>query len=232
MLIVSNFNPIIKKSGNNEVKVNNSKQVILQSKPDTVSFKANNEITKLFDKQVNSITKAFLKEYSDIFGVNFQEKFLDPWAGFLYQHESFLQYSTEPFRISTNLMHLSDYRVENGVAATLVDKKDRSIIYNTGKFIGFNEPITGVTINEAIVQLLKDLAEGKLVLNDGSDRFSPNPLKGVEIPKKLKNNAVRVSKLLADFRVGWELTRIDTEDLKVKRLQKALKTLMPEDDYT
>ena len=225
--MVSSFSPIVKKSDN--IKVNNSRQAQFQSKPDTVSFKsANQKVYVEMNKLTTEMEDAYLKNFPDMFGENFEKNFLKPWKRFLSKHGVKISYSKDSVYTPANEFIKKSRRVEDGVAADLVDKNGHSIIYKSGEWVGIKEPVKGVTKNDVTVKLLYNLVHNKMEMNDNSFKAFPNPLQGVKIPDELKKTTDDISMVLTGFRTGWEYNVDDTVDKGALYLKKILIRLMPE----
>lgn len=231
MLRINSINSTIKSQNNkNGITLKKSDSTI---KNDVVHFGADVQARTIFvDKQVRAIANQYLTQYSNVLGRKFQRKILTPWIEFLGNHGVYVEGGIQPLRVSTNRDGLGDYLLKSGYSAGLCDENGTSIIYKVGSdYQGLTEPITGVTYGDATLNLLAKLVDGSVELNDGSDAFLPNPLKHVEISRELVTPVLTAKCAVDHFKHIWSLTETDTRSLKVKRLQKALKVLMPEGGF-
>lgn len=207
--------------------INGKSSVNYQSKPDKVSFKAAIPKEVLMSKEVEKMESVYLKKFPDIFGASFNKKFLDPWNKFLAKQGVKISYSKDTLILPANDFIMKDRRVENAVAAELVDKDGHNIIYNPSGWKGIREPIKGATNNDAAVNLLYSLTHNKMEMNDGSIGF-PNPLKNVEIPQKLRDVTEETAMTLRGVKDNWEINVDDTTDKGGSFLKQVLIRLMPE----
>lgn len=207
--------------------INGKSNVNYQSKSDNISFKAISSKEAFMRKEVEKMESAYLKKFPDIFGASFNKKFLVPWIKFLEKYGVKISYSKDTLILPANDFIMKARRVENAVAAELVDKDGHNIIHNPSGWTGIREPIKGATNNDAAVNLLYSLTHNKMEMNDGSIGF-PNPLKGVEIPQKLRDATEETAMVLRGFKSNWELNVDDTTDKGGSFLKQVLIRLMPE----
>ncbi len=224
MLLVSNFNPAVKISDNRNIRTNNSRRKFYKSQPTVVSFKSTQaELTSQAEEAIGKITQDFLIEYSGIFGKNFKKVFLNPWEKFLKKKGVSIKLEPSEWETRTHIICLNYGSVENGYNAQLVNSEGKRI-HSWGV-----DKICGATKNHAKVNLIKEFVNGELDMYDNTNKYFPNPLKNIRILDELKEIAKKVNDALIEFQWEWVRTPHDRDDLKVKRLQRAFKKLMPED---
>lgn len=183
------------------------------------------EMTKI----TNSLEKTYLKSFPDLFGKGFTKNFLDPWNEFLAKHGVKIVYSKDPIYIPPNEFIKEGRRLENGVAADLVSTKyNRSIIFNTNEWYGINEPIKGITQNDATVKLLYNLVHGKMDMMDSTFEALASPLDGVKFPEKLKITTDEVYMILTGLKTNLQYNMDNANDKGGLFFKKVLIRLMPE----
>lgn len=196
------------------------------SKP--VIIDATDTILKM-TKLTNSLEKTYLKSFPDLFGKSFTDNFLKPWNDFLAKHGVRISYDNGSVYIPPNEFIKKGRRIENGVAADLVSTKyNRSIIFNTNEWCGINEPIKGITQNDATVKLLYNLIHDKMTMMDISFEALSSPLEGVEFPEKLKSITDEVYMVLTGLKTGLQCNMDNSNDKGGLFFKKVLIRLMPE----
>lgn len=222
MLKISSISSNINSKRKNAVAfeaVNVSKPVIADE-TDTIL-----KMTKL----TNSLEKTYLKSFPDIFGKGFTDNFLNPWNDFLVKHGVKIVYSKDPIYIPPNEFVKEGRRLENGVAADLVSTKyNRSIIFNTNEWYGINEPIKGITQNDATVKLLYNLIHDKMEMMDSTFEALASPLEGVKFPDKLRQTTDDVYMVLTGLKTGLQCNMDNSNDKGGLFFKKVLIRLMPE----
>lgn len=222
MLLVNGFRPIQKTYTNQNPNKSNLKKSHFQSKADSVHFTSvASKATEEADAQVAELTQKYLKEHSDIFGPNFEEKFLKPVNEFLAQHGISIQHTNINFySIRTHDFCLNSGEVRNASGAYLVNKEGCTI-HPYGYLP--NEGSIEITANAATARIFDKLVSGKMNIHDDL-----NPFIGNEFPEELIAISRKVNDTLNDFCYDWVVTRHDNDDKKAQRLQKAFLELMPE----
>lgn len=209
------------------------------SQNNAVSFKAANiskpvvvDTTKIIFKMTkltDDLEKGYLKKFPDLLGKGFTDNFLNPWNDFLSKHGVKMVYSKDSIYIPPNEFIKEGRRIENVVAADLVSTKyNRSIIFNTNEWRGINEPIKGITQNDAAVKLLYNLTHDKMTMMDGTFESLASPLNGVEIPEKLKKVTDEIYMVLTGFKTGWAYNIDNSNDKCGLFFKKVRIRLMPE----
>lgn len=208
--------------------INGKSNVNYQSKPDKVSFKGKIPVAADMLEAAKDLEAAYLKENPDIFGDSFNKKFLHPWKKFLAKYGVKIIYKPDKMVISAGDDILKGRRIENAVAAELVDKNGRLIIHNPGTWTSMREPIKGVTKNDATVALLYNLVHNRMIMNDNSAPAFSNPLVGVKYPEKLKQAADEVAMGLLVVKMQWGHSVFGKEDKSGSLLKQVFGKLMPE----
>lgn len=227
MLLVSGFKPFMENSNKRNSKNNSFRQSTLPYKSDSVSFSAS---TLLARREVGRLTPSLKldpltselvrRTKKDPVFVAFKRTFLDPLyaelekKGISLNHK---RYGGQNIPVDKNPEHLGDI---NEVFAAYFRRKEtdppRVRAIDDDKL--FRTYGCSESRNKATVQLLANSEDGVIRGRHGI----------VELPMPLVVRAKQIDKALKEFQETWLKLPYDDSNLKVQKLQLALKTLMPE----
>lgn len=218
MLLVNGFRPIQKTYTNQNPNKSNLRKSHFQSKADSVHFTSlvpeATKATEEADAQVAELTQKYLKEHSDIFGPNFEEKFLKPVNEFLNQHGISIKHKPIDY-LEVETRFLIEEKVNNASHSHLVDRNGLATHLDA---------VLAVTANAATTRIFDKLINDEISFFNGK-----NPFKGKKFPEELVAMSNRVNDELGNFLDKWTWINYgDEDDKKVKSLQEAFKILMPE----
>lgn len=214
MLLVNGFKPIQTNYNNQNSNKTNFSQPQLRTKADSVSFGARFSPARQAEKMVEDLTQGVLKEYSDVLGVNFKTKFLEPVNAFLAKHDLLISHENMPsVRIRTQRASLNEGEVENASEAFIISSNGSKLKDYTGR----DGYVISVTQNGAKARIFRDLINGQLV--------GPK----MDFPEELLLASERVNKALDEVWNIWIDSTTYSNDLKAVNYQKACNKLMPQD---
>lgn len=193
----------------------NHKRAHFQSQVDTFAFKGASSVARKTSESLDDIVLQVQARYSDVLGENFKKAFLKPLKDFTNQQEAtlFPYNENQLVEMPTDRQLRFSGRVKAGTAIKLL---------SWGHQI-HNDPIVGLTKNEAFVLITDELLSGRLKLYDWNI-----PLNHFEVPQDLKAKTAKIKSALTELTERWLDTPYGNSHDKVKALQNAYRTLMPE----
>lgn len=224
MLLVNGFKPIQKNYNNQNPNKTNFSQAQFHLQTDSVSFGAKVPKLTKAEQKMNALVQLAFNKHPNLFGANFK-RYMAKVNAFMEQNG--LSFDTNRIGMDIGLSNAGNKwgMVHDATDIYIRRKSSKGLNHTSYNIPDQNlKPTMGITRNDAIIEIFSSFEHLTEISLDGEH------LKDVVAsPKELVADAIKIKDALIHLQAQWREVSCQNDSLKIRHLQEAFKTLMPEE---